>query len=118
MLAGDDANASELTFDAHTGTHVDAPRHFVPWKNQHGMETVDIGAMNGPALLIEAYDVPVLNEEALEALDIRTRGIESSSSAPDNTRRKLMHTGIHPGPRGLRHGGQVFRWSTGRTSER
>ena len=32
MLNGDDANASELTFSAHTGTHVDAPRHFVPWK--------------------------------------------------------------------------------------
>ena len=40
MLNGDDANASELTFSAHTGTHVDAPRHFVPWKNQMGMETV------------------------------------------------------------------------------
>ena len=77
MLNGDDANASELTFSAHTGTHVDAPRHFVPWKNQHGMETVDIGAMNGPALLIEAYDVPVLNREALEALEASVAGMEA-----------------------------------------
>ena len=92
MLNGDDANASELTFSAHTGTHVDAPRHFVPWKNQHGMETVDIGAMNGPALLIEAYDVPVLNREALEALDIPHAGVSRLIIRTDNTRRKLMHT--------------------------
>ena len=92
MLNGDDANASELTFSAHTGTHVDAPRHFVPWKNQQGMETVDIGAMNGPALLIEAYDVPVLNREALEALDIPHAGVSRLIIRTDNTRRKLMHT--------------------------
>ena len=92
MLNGDDANASELTFSAHTGTHVDAPRHFVPWKNQMGMETVDIGAMNGPALLIEAYDVPVLNREALEALGIPHEGVSRLIIRTDNTRRKLMHT--------------------------
>jgi arylformamidase len=27
---GDEANVSTLTTDVHTGTHVDAPRHFLP----------------------------------------------------------------------------------------
>jgi arylformamidase len=27
---GDDANATQITMDVHCGTHVDAPRHFVP----------------------------------------------------------------------------------------
>jgi kynurenine formamidase len=57
-----------------------------------GMETVDIGAMNGPALLIEAYDVPVLNREALEALGIPHEGVSRLIIRTDNTRRKLMHT--------------------------
>src|SRR5262245_9524275 len=51
MARGDAADVSLLSLGSHTGTHVDAPAHFVP-----GGATVDAlpwAALVGPALVVE-----------------------------------------------------------------
>lgn len=64
---GDEANVSRLVLTSHTGTHVDAPHHFV-----HEGLTVDrlrLDLLVGPALIIElnpaegmAIDLPDLDQ--------------------------------------------------------
>lgn len=87
---GDKANASELRFSAHTGTHIDAPRHFVP-ADPTGVDEIPLHVINGPALLIEAYGVPALTAEVLASLDIPDAPeVSRLLFRTDNTRRGLM----------------------------
>lgn len=52
IAGGDPANVSRLDFGAHTGTHVDAPVHFLPGGG--GVETIPLEALVGPCLVVEA----------------------------------------------------------------
>ncbi len=52
--AGDPYNLTRLAMSAHTGTHIDAPRHFLP--NGAGMEAMPLALMSGPALVINVDD--------------------------------------------------------------
>jgi arylformamidase len=47
----DNANVSALSFGAHTGTHVDAPAHFI--EGTRKVETLDLGVLIGEAQVIE-----------------------------------------------------------------
>ena len=53
---GDEYNLTRLAMSAHTGTHMDAPRHFLA--GGAGMETMPPALMSGPARVI-AVDDPV-----------------------------------------------------------
>jgi len=46
-LRKDHVNLSELCLGSHTGTHVDAPSHFI--KGAKGIDRVDLGCFIGPA---------------------------------------------------------------------
>lgn len=48
---GDEYTESWVNLDAHTGTHVDAPRHFLP--DGPTIEQLDLSALMGPALVVE-----------------------------------------------------------------
>jgi arylformamidase len=48
---GDPANVSRLTLGSHTGTHMDAPRHFIAGAS--GIDTVPLDTLIGPALVAE-----------------------------------------------------------------
>jgi arylformamidase len=50
MGAGDEANVSLLTMSSHTGTHMDAPLHFL--KNGRGLDEMPLGVAVGPARVI------------------------------------------------------------------
>ena len=52
IAGGDPANVSRLDFGAHTGTHVDAPVHFLP--GGRGVEALPLEALVGPCLVVEA----------------------------------------------------------------
>jgi kynurenine formamidase len=58
----------KILLGTHTGTHIDAPRHFIP-----GGETVDnipLEQLNGPATLVDLSDVPAftgIDSKALKA---------------------------------------------------
>lgn len=54
MAAGDAANVSRLCFGAHTGTHVDAPNHFIDGTRR--VEDLDIEKLIGPCRVIELDD--------------------------------------------------------------
>jgi len=70
IAEGGHANVSKLSMGVHTGTHVDAPVHFI--EGAPGMEGVPLDALYGPAVVVDATAVVAdsLGEADLEALDI------------------------------------------------
>jgi arylformamidase len=52
IRAGDVCNVSRLDFGVHSGTHVDAPVHFIDGAS--GLEGVPLEALLGPALVVDA----------------------------------------------------------------
>ena len=65
---GDHATVSQLEMSAHTGTHVDAPAHFVP--GGAGVDTLDLGVLMGPALVARVPEVDALTADVLAELAI------------------------------------------------
>jgi arylformamidase len=65
---GDPANVSKLTMGAHTGTHVDAPLHFID--GAPGAEGILLDALVGPAVVVDATGVEALGQAELEGLGI------------------------------------------------
>ena len=51
---GDVASVSKISMDSHTGTHVDAPLHFV--RGGEGMGRMPLGATVGWARVVEVRD--------------------------------------------------------------
>ena len=53
MDQGDRCNVSHLSMGSHTGTHMDAPLHFL--KDGKGLDQMPIEATNGPSRVIRIY---------------------------------------------------------------
>lgn len=77
---GDIANVSRLEIGAHTGTHVDAPVHFVPGRK--GVDRLDLDTLIGPAYVVELSDV---------VCEIHASDFESAH-IPQDTSRLLCKT--------------------------
>jgi arylformamidase len=77
---GSPANLSELALGVHTGTHVDAPVHFI--EGGDGAETLPLEVMIGPAQVVDAtsLDGPI-DAESLSRLDL-----------PKNAERLILKT--------------------------
>src|SRR5262245_40516704 len=68
---GDVATVSRLKLGAHTGTHVDAPAHFV--RGAKGVDAMPLEATIGPARVIEIPEnVVEIGEKELSGLGIRS----------------------------------------------
>ena len=67
---GDPANVTRLSLGSHTGTHVDAPRHFL--SEGKTVEALALDALCGPARVIHVDDTTSVKRHQLE----RHRGIE------------------------------------------
>jgi arylformamidase len=76
---GDEATVTRLDMGAHTGTHVDAPAHFVPGGS--GVDDLDLNVLVGPALVVDAREADALSADVLETLPI-----------PPGTERVLFRT--------------------------
>jgi arylformamidase len=76
---GDLYTVTRLELGAHSGTHVDAPSHFIP--GGRAVDTLDLGLLVGPALVVHAPDSDALTSSVLEELDI-----------PPGTERVLFRT--------------------------
>jgi kynurenine formamidase len=50
IARGDAANVSALAFGSHTGTHIDAPRHFLPGGGP--VDAVPLERLIGPAVVL------------------------------------------------------------------
>src|SRR5258708_18251051 len=79
MDKGDHDNVSRLSLSVHSGTHVDAPVHFI--NGAAGVDTLPLDVLVGPALLIHLPDVPVVTAPDLEGAHI-----------PAGTQRLLIKT--------------------------
>jgi len=72
---GEPANVSELDMGAHSGTHVDAPDHFLA--DGAGAETLPLNALIGPVEVVNATAATVaLDLAALRELELPPRGSE------------------------------------------
>ncbi len=76
---GDTAMVSRIDMGAHTGTHIDAPLHFI--ENGVSVEALDIKQLIGPALVLHVPNADALSATILETLAI-----------PLHTRRVLFRT--------------------------
>lgn len=76
---GGQSNVSCLTCDMHTGTHVDAPLHFI--ENGNSVEQMSLNTLIGPALVAYLPQVNVINADTLTAL-----------SFPEGMKRLLLRT--------------------------
>jgi len=79
MAKGDSANVSFLHFGAHTGTHVDAPAHFIEGANK--IDSLPLDVLIGPARVIRVPDDRMeIDPEFLSGCDLT------------NVTRVLFHT--------------------------
>jgi arylformamidase len=63
---GDEANVSTLTMDVHTGTHVDAPRHFLPAGRE--LEQLGLEPFVGVADVVDLSSAATIDAAALRAV--------------------------------------------------
>lgn len=79
LSKGDNATVSEITLGSHTGTHVDAPSHFIT--NGKGVDSLDLNILTGPAFVVDARRLEAITAQSLEKLSI-----------PDKAKRVLFLT--------------------------
>ncbi|XP_010530747.1 PREDICTED: uncharacterized protein LOC104807248 [Tarenaya hassleriana] len=91
MKNGSIANNSEMKLPTHTGTHVDAPGHVFDHYYDAGfdVDTLDLGVLNGPALLVDVPRDKNITAEVMESLHI-PKGIRRVLFRTLNTDRRLM----------------------------
>lgn len=63
----------KLTIGTHTGTHIDAARHFIP--NGETVESIQLGRLVGPATVIDFSDLDDFSEISIDQLVSRLNGI-------------------------------------------
>jgi len=68
LAGGDSANVSKLAFGAHTGTHVDAPNHFI--EGTRRVDQLDLNKLIGPCRVIRVADyVPTIEPEHFDNIE-------------------------------------------------
>jgi len=65
---GSESNLTKISMSAHTGTHVDAPVHFI--EAAVAAEALDLNVLVGPAVVIDATKEISISSGSLEALNI------------------------------------------------
>lgn len=79
IALGDNANVSQMTMSVHTGTHVDAPDHFL--NNGKTVEGLSLDLLVGRAYVLHLPDVELITASVLMHAEI-----------PPRTRRLLFKT--------------------------
>jgi arylformamidase len=79
IATGDTANVSQISMSCHTGTHVDAPDHFL--NNGRTVENLSLDLLVGRAYVLHLPDVNLITASILMDADI-----------PPRTRRLLFKT--------------------------
>jgi len=68
LANGDSANVSVVSFGAHTGTHVDAPAHFIEGASK--VESMPLDVLIGEALVVEVPEDVVVIDEAFVTANV------------------------------------------------
>lgn len=69
--AGDSANVTRIGMSVHTGTHVDAPYHFL--SDGKTVEHLPLNHLTGRAYVLHLPDVDLITAEVIKNADIPTR---------------------------------------------
>jgi arylformamidase len=69
ISSGDTANLTHLDMSAHTGTHMDAPLHFI--ENGNDISKMPLSAVIGEARVLEINNVDVIEVKDLEEYNIK-----------------------------------------------
>ncbi len=69
IASGDAATVSRLSMGSHTGTHMDAPLHFI--RMGKGLDEMPLEATIGPARVIQIHDPNVIRSDELKPHRIR-----------------------------------------------
>lgn len=69
IAEGDDANVSHLSCGVHTGTHIDAPLHFL--EGGASADSLDLNRMIGPAQVVDLAAALLIDRQVLENAAIR-----------------------------------------------
>ncbi len=62
-VGGEDANVSLLTLGVHSGTHVDAPRYFIP--GGAGVDELAVDALVGPCRVVRVDAARLIQSDEL-----------------------------------------------------
>jgi arylformamidase len=68
MARGDSYTVSRLECGVHTGTHIDAPAHFIA--GGAGAHAIDLDVLVGPCQVVQVRGVDVITAETLDSLAI------------------------------------------------
>jgi len=79
MDKGDPSNNSRIIADVHTGTHIDAPLHYI--KGGKSVDEINTDALIGPTFVAEFPHQNIVTKKDLEMVNI-----------PENTERLLIKT--------------------------
>ena len=104
ISAGKGANVSEIQFGSHTGTHVDAVRHF--YDDGQPIDEIPLDKLIGPALLIEfSDDVKAVTAKDLEphALNGHTRILLKTRNSTFINRREFVKDYTYLAPDGAEY---------------
>ena len=82
------ANVSQVSGGMHTGTHLDAPLHFI--EDGHGVEALDLRTLIGPAQVVEVFGRDQITAADLAAAGL-AEGVGRVLFKTDNTTRGLLH---------------------------
>jgi arylformamidase len=80
IAQGDQANVTKLGMSVHTGTHIDAPCHFID--GAESVEEIPIGLLTGRAYVLHVDD----------EVDLITKDLLENSHIPPRTKRVLFRT--------------------------
>jgi len=87
ICRGDPANLSELHFGSHTGTHVDAPRHFID--GQESVDCLSLDKLVGKARVLDLSRV----KQQITSKDLEQAGLAGSSRVLLKTRNSALWAG-------------------------
>jgi arylformamidase len=66
ISTGSSCNNSKLACSVHSGTHVDAPAHFI--ENGKTVENLSLNMLIGPAVVVDLPEADIITPELLDAL--------------------------------------------------
>jgi arylformamidase len=79
LADGDGVNLSRVDLGAHTGTHVDAPLHFID--GAAATETLPLDALVGPARVLDLTAAERLDAAAFEGVELAERVLLKTSNS-------------------------------------
>jgi arylformamidase len=89
---GDDANVTQLSMDVHSGTHVDAPSHFLAGGKT--VEELGLAPFIGPAVVVDTGPVREVTASVLAAAMIPEGTERLLLRTANSSQQDLYHTGF------------------------